>query len=78
MASGPFLTLTAVHDLAGRRFATVELGTVKAETVRAEHTALAQVAAAVCGVEMEQLTREMVEAVDLKALRAALHGVPAQ
>ena len=78
MAQGPFITLTAVHDLSGRRFSTVELGTVKAETVRNEHIALAAVAAAVCGVEIADLTREMVEAIDLAALRARHHGVAAQ
>lgn len=75
---GAFVTLTMVRDLSGRRFTTVELGTANVEAIRSEHQDLLAVAAAVVGVDVADLTREQVKALDLSQLRERLHDTPSR
>lgn len=54
----PLQTLTLMPEKGGRRFSTVTMGTTQSEIVRDEFMALRRVAALLCGVPPEEVTRE--------------------
>ena len=70
-------TLRVLPATGQSRFGTLALGFDRVATVRDEHIALREVAAAACGVAPEDLNLDQVEAF-LVTLSAARHQTPTQ
>ena len=57
-----FQTLNLLPDLAGRRFATISVGTQNVTQIRDEHSLLRSAVAIAMGIPADELTIESVEA----------------